>query len=226
MTPGNVPDFVPYLERLDYQVDRFNLGVEAVSLDSGYYQAPLCKGLAERGILGIIPHVRSRRKGFKIQKRHFNYDPKEDVYICPAGQKLRYRTTNRSGLSEYVSDPKICGACKLLSDCTNSKSQVRVISRHVWQGYKDQLRKDILTPLGKYLRQKRRETVERCFADAKELHGLRQARYRGLTNVLEQCLLTAVAMNIKKMACHLWLFILHWLKKRLKMAFYGVIFQF
>jgi transposase len=226
VTPGNVPDFMPYLERLDYQVDRFNMGVEAVSLDSGYYQSPVCKGLVERDIFAVIPHVRSRRKGFKIQKRHFNYDPKEDVYICPAGQKLRYRTTNRSGSSEYVSDPKICAGCNLLSECTNSKSQIRVISRHVWQGYKDQLRKDILTPLGKYLRQKRRETVERCFADAKELHGLRQARYRGLTNVLEQCLLTAVAMNIKKMACHLWFFILYWLKKMLNSGYYRARFQF
>ncbi|WP_258560291.1 transposase, partial [Thermoactinomyces daqus] len=37
-------------------------------------------------------------------------------------------------------------------------------------------------------------------ADAKELHGLRYARYRGLAKVREQCLLTAVAQNVKKLA--------------------------
>ncbi|SFF73441.1 Transposase DDE domain-containing protein, partial [Planifilum fulgidum] len=44
------------------------------------------------------------------------------------------------------------------------------------------------------------QTIERSFADAKELHGLRYARYRGLAKVREQCLLIAVAQNIKKMA--------------------------
>jgi len=226
VTPGNVNDSVPYLERLDYQIEKFNLGVDGVGLDAGYSTAAICKGLDDRGIFGVIPYIRSRRKGFKIQKRHFKYDSEEDVYICLEGQKLCYRTTNRSGSSEYVSDPKICGSCKSLSECTKSKNKIRTVTRHVWQKYKDQIRKNILTSLGKYLRQKRRETVERSFADAKELHGLRYARYRGLENVTEQCLMTAAAMNIKKMACHLCFFILYWLKKRSKIGFCKLIFQF
>ena len=68
--------------------------------------------------------------------------------------------------------------------------------------------------MGKYLRQKRRETVERSFADAKQLHGLRYARYRGLKQVTEQCLMTAIAMNVKKMSRHLHYFINYWLKLR------------
>lgn len=225
VTPGNVPDSVPYLERLDNQIEKFNFGVEGVGLDAGYSQAPICKGLHDRGIFGVIPHIRSRRKGFKIQKRHFKYDSKEDVYICPAGQKLRYRLTNRLGSSEYVSDPKICCACKLLPECTNSKSKIRILSRHVWQGYKDKIRENNLTPEGKYLRQKRRETVERSFADAKELHGLRYAKYRGIEKVTEQCLMTAIAMNIKKMACHLCYYILNLLKKRVIIGSYEPIIR-
>jgi len=215
VTPGNVHDSVPYLDRLDHQMDKFNLGVEAVSLDAGYNTAPICKGLHDRGIFGVVPHVRTRRKGFRIQKRHFRYNTEDDVYICPCQQRLRYRTTNRAGLREYFSDPDICGACKMLSECTEAKNKVRVITRHVWQKHKEQIRENILTPLGKYLRQKRRETVERSFADAKQLHGLRYARYRGLKKVTEQCLMTAIAMNIKKMARHLHYFIRFWLEIRL-----------
>jgi transposase len=44
VTPGNVHDSVPYLERLDRQVERFGFGVEAVGLDAGYFTAPICKG--------------------------------------------------------------------------------------------------------------------------------------------------------------------------------------
>jgi hypothetical protein len=42
--------------------------------------------------------------------------------------------------------------------------------------------------------------VERSFADAKQLHGHRYARMRGLAKVQQQCLLAATAQNIKKIA--------------------------
>lgn len=42
--------------------------------------------------------------------------------------------------------------------------------------------------------------MERSFADAKELHGHRYARFRGLAKVQAQCLLSAACQNMKKMA--------------------------
>ena len=72
---------MPYLERLDHQIEKFNWGVEGVGLDAGYSTAPICKGLADRQIFGVIPHVRTRRKGLKYQKRHFKYDSTHDIII-------------------------------------------------------------------------------------------------------------------------------------------------
>jgi len=57
-----------------------------------------------------------------------------------------------------------------------------------------------LTPWGKRIYKRRKETVERSFADAKQLHGHRYARFRGLVAVACQCFLAAAAQNIKKMA--------------------------
>jgi len=220
VTPGNVHDSVPYLSRLDAQLEKFGFGVEGVGLDAGYNTAPICRGLSERGIFGVIPHRRTRRNDLKIQKRHFKYNKEEDIYLCSGSQKLRYRTTNREGFKEYVSEAKLCSVCKLLADCMKSKSCVRVITRHVWEEHREKVRANTLTSEGKYLRRKRHETVERSFADAKELHGLRYARFRGLSKVTEQCLMTALAMNIKKMARHLWRFLLRiWLFRGFKIAF-------
>jgi hypothetical protein len=70
----------------------------------------------------------------------------------------------------------------------------------VWENAKEWVRKNRLSERGKQLYKRRGETIERSFADAKELHGLRYSRYRGLAKVREQCLLTAVAQNVKKMA--------------------------
>ncbi|MHC2832440.1 transposase, partial [Bacillus sp. F9_6S_D1_P_5] len=46
-------------------------------------------------------------------------------------------------------------------------------------------------------------TIERSFADAKELHGYRYARFRGLKSVQIQAYLTAACQNMKKIALHL-----------------------
>ena len=42
--------------------------------------------------------------------------------------------------------------------------------------------------------------MEHSFADAKQLHGHRYARYRGLRRVSGQCLLAAACQNMKKNA--------------------------
>ncbi|TWH26510.1 transposase, partial [Aminobacter sp. J15] len=52
----------------------------------------------------------------------------------------------------------------------------------------------------KAIYKRRKETVERSFADAKQLHGHRYARLRGLMKVTWQCLLAAASQNMKKIA--------------------------
>ena len=44
------------------------------------------------------------------------------------------------------------------------------------------------------------ETIERSFAEAKELHGLRYARMLGIRNMYEQSFLTAAVQNMKRIA--------------------------
>lgn len=203
VTPGNVHDSVPYLSRLDRQRERFAFQVEAVALDSGYLTTPICRGLQSRKIFAVIAHRRFHPKQGLIPKWKFEYDAKNNVYICPAGQELAYRTTDRKGYRQYGSDPAQCERCPLLSQCTQSKNHRKVVTRHVWEDSKEWVRSNRLSPSGKQLYRKRKETIERSFADAKELHGFRYCRLRGLPNVREQALMTAAVQNMKKMAIHL-----------------------
>lgn len=83
---------------------------------------------------------------------------------------------------------------------TNSANTVKVVTRHVWEAAKEKVDARRLTDWGKRVYARRKETVERSFADAKQLHGHRYARMRGLLRVSEQCLLAAAAQNIKKIA--------------------------
>lgn len=200
VTPGNVHDSVPYLERLDRQRERFGFEVKEVGLDAGYYTAPICKGLSDRGVYAAMPYVRPGGKPGMLKKSAFVYDEHYDCYLCPENQILSYRTTSREGQREYKSEPAVCRNCPLLSQCTQSRNQTKVITRHVWEEHKEAVIEHRFENRGKALYKRRKETVERSFADSKQLHGHRYARLRGKDNVSEQCLLAATAQNIKKMA--------------------------
>jgi len=200
VTPGNVHDSVPYLARLQRQKDVFGFEPEAVALDSGYLTAPICHSLREQEIFAVIGRRRFQSKTGMMPKAKFEYDPEANVYRCPGNSTLTYRTTNREGQREYKSDPKVCVECLLRPICTESKIAQKTITRHVWEEDREWARQNRLTVYGKECYKHRKETVERSFADGKELHGLRYAQRRGIWRVLEQCLLSATAQNLKKLA--------------------------
>ena len=201
-TPANVHDTRPYLSRLDRQRMRFGFEVEAVGLDAGYMSAAICKGLEEREVYGVIGYRRPNHKKGYFYKREYIYDATADVYICPAEQRITYSTTSRIGYREYKSDPKFCKRCPLLLQCTRSANHIKVITRHVWQDAKERIDQHRLTDVGKKIYTRRKETVERSFADGKQLHGHRYAHLRELDKVKEQCLLSAACQNMKKIATH------------------------
>jgi transposase len=199
-TPASVHDSIPYLDRLDRQWERFNLPIEAVGLDAGYDTAAICKGLEDRHIYGVIARWRPPHRKGSFYKRNFQYYRKPDHYICPAGEVLSYSTTNRVGYREYKSNPEVCQHCPLLDLCTQSANHVKVLTRHVWERSKERIDKHRLMERGRAIYQQRKQTVERSFADAKELHGHRYAKRRGLANMREQSLLCAACQNLKKIA--------------------------
>lgn len=204
VTPANVHDSIPYLARLDRQRFRFGLDVTAVGLDAGYANAPIAKGLEDRGILGVTGYLRPSRPKGMLPKRAFEYDPALDAYRCPEGQVLPYATTDRTGYRHYRSDPSRCRDCPLLASCTTNAKAQKTVTRHVWADARERVDAHRLTDWGKALYKRRKETDERSFADAKQLFGHRYARFRGLKGVTWQALLAATAQNIKKIAMVLW----------------------
>ena len=185
-TPANVHDSIVYLGRLDRQRERFGFDVSAVGLDAGYATSGIARGLEERGIPGVIGYRRPTppRPGM-MASGQFRYEAATDGYRCPQGQLLNYATTDRTGYRHYKSDPNICRSCPLLASCTSSRNATRLITRHVWADARERTDAHRLTPWGKRIYKRRKETVERSFADAKQLHGHRYARFRGLLAVTD-----------------------------------------
>lgn len=200
VTPGNVHDSIPYIERLDHQINRFGFDVKAVGLDAGYNTVAVCHGLKKRNIYGVLAYKAPSSDRDHIRKKLFEYDSEQDIYICAEGYRLKYQNTGRDGYQQFVSDPEICSKCPRLSECTKERNHRKLIARHVWEEDKMEMDKNRLTKEGKKIYKRRKETVERSFADAKQLHGYRYARYRGKASVAFQCLMTAICQNLKKIA--------------------------
>jgi transposase len=204
-TTAIVHDSTVYLSRLDRQVQRFGFDVGAVGLDAGYATAGIAKGLEDRAIRAVTGYRRpTPPKPGMMAPSSFTHEPAADGYRCPQGQVLAYATTDRNGYRHYKSDPAICRDCPLLASCTTNAKAQRTIIRHVWADAKERTDANRLTAWGKAVYRRRKETVERSFADAKQLHGHRYARFRSLSRVACQCLIAAAAQNIKKIALCLW----------------------
>ncbi|MCI8400478.1 MAG: hypothetical protein HFF90_13950 [Oscillibacter sp.] len=120
--------------------------------------------------------------------------------VCPEYQPLACRTANWDGYREYASDPKICARCPAQHLCTKSKNCVKTVLRHIWKDYEELANDARYTSEYKELYTRRKETIERVFADAKEKHAMRCTFYRGLTQVSNWMRLKFAAMNLKKLA--------------------------
>ena len=200
VTPGNVNDVKPYLSRLKAQIEKFKFEVERVGLDAGYNVSYICKYLHDMGIQAAMGKRRGVQQKGKYGKYKFVYLNEWDVYICPERNYLEYVTTDRNGYREYKCKNDRCAFCPRREECLSEKQKTKSLRRHVWEDYRDEAYVFTHTEKGKEIYARRKETVERSFADSKELFGLRYCRMRGLSKVAEQCLLTAAAQNMKKIA--------------------------
>lgn len=166
------------------------------------YGSQACLGyLQGQGIETVIRPRQGGNKHGGLSKRDFTYDPRHDVYHCPAGQVLyRRRRQRKDGKAFYSASPEVCGACALRSQCVRSKSPqaVRQVTRFD-NGYVERAVAACRHPRGRRLLQRRQTCIEGLFGQAKNWHGLRRARWRGLVKMRMQILLTAAVLNVKKL---------------------------
>ncbi|QQK07342.1 IS1182 family transposase [Miniphocaeibacter halophilus] len=175
-----------------------------IAIDAGYKTPAIAKQILDNDKIPLLPYKRPMTKKGFYKKYEYVYDEYYDCYICPNNKILKYSTTNRNGYQEYKSNPNDCKNCKYVKNCTESKNNQKVVTRHIWEEYIEKC-EDIRHTKGfkeKYGR--RKETIERVFADAKELHGMRYTLHRGLERVKNELYLLFGCMNLKKLAKIIW----------------------
>jgi transposase len=179
---------------------RFTLGLtpQTVGGDKGYGYGAAVGALVAADITPHVgaPQIKPWRAQGIFPSASFAYDTAADQLICPAGQRLTKRTEHvHKRMTEYAARVSVCRDCPLKPQCT--RTRYRVVHRHWDQAALAQAAAARQTA-GYRISQRCRKRIEHLFAEAKEQMGLRRARRRGRAQVLEQCLLTALAQNIKR----------------------------
>ena len=201
VTAGNVHDSVAFELYYDRLIEEFPQ-IEYVVMDAGYKTPAIARKVLKSNRIPVLPYKRPMGKDGYFRPYEYVYDAFYDCVICPENQVLKYSTTNREGYKEFKSCPQICEKCPNLAKCTQSKGHQKTVLKHIWMDYME-LVEDIRHTVGmRQLYDKRKETIERCFADAKEKHGMRYTLVRSLSQVTKWVRLKFAAMNLKKFALH------------------------
>jgi len=143
------------------------------------------------------------KKGF-FPPYEYVYDEYFNCVICPENQVLSYATTNREGYREFKSKGYICENYPSRHLCTENQKFEKTVTKHIWSDYLETVEDIRHTPEYKALYERRKETIERVFADAKEKYAMRYTPYRGLSQVTNWVRLKFATMNLKKYALHRW----------------------
>jgi transposase len=168
-----------------------------VVADRGYFTGPEIVACAEAGITVTLPKPQTsnnRLKGMFV-KADFRYVAQEDVYICPAGERLPYHFTNEErGQTLHRYWTNLCQHCAIKDQCTTGKE--RRITRWEHEDVLDEVQRRLDEQPEKM--RMRRATVEHPFGTIKCWMGATHFQMRTLKKVATEMALHVLAYNLKR----------------------------
>ncbi len=196
-----VPNLIEQTERVTEE------RVKEVLEDAGYHCAALLNHALEHDINILCPQGRTdggdesweKKSGKIFLKNQFRFDEANDVYICPAGQRLE-RDHEYKGNAQnpaYVAYRcAACGDCPLHSRCT--KAPNRAIKRYEEDEIKEAMREVMKQPGARQRYRQRQAMVEPVFGEMKGIQDLTRFRRRGSAKVCLEFSLHCSAHNVRR----------------------------
>jgi transposase len=165
--------------------------------DRGYYNSTEIKACDDACIAVTLPKpmTSGAKSDGRFGKQDFVYLPAEDVYRCPAGEKLTYHmTTEQDGKMMRRYWTNACPNCSLKSKCTtgNERRIPRWEHEHVLEAVQQRL------DANPQAMRQRRETVEHPFATLKMRMGATHFLMKRLPKVATEMALHVLAYNLTR----------------------------
>jgi len=175
------------------------LGAESLDVvaDRGYFSSEEILACENAGITVTLPKPmtsNSKAQG-RFGKQDFRYVATEDVYMCPAGERLTYHyTTEENGLVLRRYWTNACQSCAIKHSCTTGKERriTRWEHEHILEAVQRRLDEH-----PEKMRQ-RRETVEHPFGTIKSWMGSTHFQMKTLKHVGTEMALHVLAYNMKR----------------------------
>ena len=198
VTPADVMENQAMVDLIHRTRFRWQLPLQRVVGDTAYGTAETIAALETQGVRTYVPLPDWEPRTPYFGAARFRYAAERDEYRCPQDQPLgRRRTKYTEGVVVYQADAVTCNACPLKAACTASNAG-RQVRRPFQSEYLDRVRAYHQTALYQKLMRKRQVWVEPLFGEAKDWHGLRRFRLRGLWKINCEALLTAAGQNLKR----------------------------
>ena len=197
---ANEKESVLILRHLERQI---NLGIpmSRLALDRGYETGAVHRGLELLGITGYIPAIQFSNPP---EKYGFSYDPQLDAFICPEGVPLTYHRLNCSKstgkyLRCYQVEGDVCMHCPKRPSCFDKAGiRRRVLASSCYPAF-FRGHQRVGTPEYLAMMRLRKIWAEGSFSVLKREHCISRIRKRGILAATEECLLAAMALNLKRM---------------------------
>src|SRR5271156_619191 len=166
--------------------------------DRGYFKGEEILACEAAGVTPLVPKplTSGAKADGRFGKQDFVYDAGEDVYRCPAGEKLTWRYSNvEAGLKLHSYWTTKCTACALKSKCTPARE--RRVKRWDHEAVLDAMQERLeRSPRTMRIR---RQTAEHPFGTIKAWMGATHFRLRTLEKVRTEMSRHVLAYNLKRM---------------------------
>jgi hypothetical protein len=201
VTPASIHDPTPMLDLARWVRFRWHLSPEIAVGDGRYGTITNIVGVEQDGMRAYLARPDHRSRTGVYPQRSFTYDPQQDCYLCPQGQKLPFSGSDtRKGVAIYRAPAKVCKRCPVKPQCTKGKGRYgRVIQRLPFQEVLDRAWNYVETEAYQKAMRKRMVWIEPLFGEAKQWHHLGRFRLRGLRKVNIEALLIASGQNLKRL---------------------------
>jgi transposase len=199
---GNINDCEPFIERLSIVQEKFNLDIKSVGADRGYDTTPIHHGLKTLEITGYITPIQSNTAYNTTSYREFTYDDENDAYICQNQKILSFTHIKHSDgrySKIYSAKTKDCKVCPFREQCFGKTANKRTVNRPIAHELLEANKERVNTNDYKNIQKLRRVWCEGSFGTMKTKHNLYKTYKRGIQKILEQCLFSALALNLKRM---------------------------
>ena len=207
--PTDTLTMISYLESFKA---RYGMQSEEIVADSGYGSEENYEYMFSNGMTPYVKynmfHVEQRR-GYRnnpFRVSNLFYNPDDDFYVCPMGQKLKFirqeKRYTASGYQQTVSVYRACRCegCPLRGQCHKSKRDRQIEVNHTLDDYKARARELLTSEQGIKHRSNRPIEPEAVFGQIKECGRFRRLRLKGLTGAKIDFGLKALAHNLRKLA--------------------------